>query len=298
MNWNEEVILETNLPLEKFYKGKVRDSYILDKDILFIATDRLSAFDVVFRQGIPYKGMILNQLSIFWFDFLKDVIKSHYIPDLNLPANLRNRKEKLEKRAMRVLRAKPIKLECVVRGYLAGSAYKEYQKSNSVCGIKLPKGLELASKLPQPIFTPSTKADKGHDENITPQQAIALVGEKTYSFLKSKSLEIYQKAANYLEKKGLILADTKFEFGFYNNEIILIDEVLTPDSSRYWPINSYKVGTNPPSFDKQYVRDYVESIGWNKNPPPPDLPKEIIINTAKKYIEAYELIVGKKFMGD
>jgi len=294
----EEVVLETNLPLEKFYRGKVRDSYVLGDDILFVATDRLSAFDVVFKQGIPYKGIILNQLSIFWFDFLKDVIKSHYIKDLNLPPNLRNRKEKLEKRAMRVLRAKPIKLECVVRGYLAGSAYKEYQKTKSVCGIKLPDGLELASKLPQPIFTPSTKSDKGHDENITEKQAIELVGQKTYSFLKSKSLEIYLKASDYLEKKGLILADTKFEFGFYNDQIILIDEVLTPDSSRYWPVDSYKVGTSPPSFDKQYVRDYLESIGWNKQPPPPDLPKEIIINTAKKYIEAYELIVGKKFVGE
>ncbi|MCX8163070.1 MAG: phosphoribosylaminoimidazolesuccinocarboxamide synthase [Candidatus Micrarchaeota archaeon] len=291
-----DVITKTSLPLEKFSSGKVRDTYVLDsKTLLMVCTDRISAFDVVFEQGIPYKGVVLNQLSIFWFNFLKSVIDSHYIKDFSLPKNLQKRKERLELRAMAVKRAKPIKLECVVRGYLAGSGYKEYLEKQSVCSIPLPSGLKLASKLPEPIFTPSTKADVGHDQNISYKEAEKLVGKDTFEFLKEKSIEIYTKASDYALKKGIILADTKFEFGFFEDKIILIDEVLTPDSSRYWDASTYKEGISPPSFDKQYVRDYLESTGWNKTPPAPPLPPNIIKNTTKKYIEAYEKLVGKKF---
>ncbi|MEM4360902.1 MAG: phosphoribosylaminoimidazolesuccinocarboxamide synthase [Candidatus Anstonellaceae archaeon] len=291
-----KVITKTKLPLEKFSIGKVRDTYLLDqKTLLMVCTDRLSAFDVVFEQGIPYKGIVLNQLSIFWFNFLKSLIKSHFIEDFVLPKKLQNREEKLELRAMGVLKAKPLKLECVVRGYLAGSAYKEYLQKQSVCSISLPSGLKLASKLPEPIFTPSTKAVVGHDQNISYSEAEKIVGKETFEFIKQKSLEIYNKAYDYAIKRGIILADTKFEFGIFEDKIILIDEVLTPDSSRYWDIETYKEGESPPSFDKQYVRDYLESSGWNKSPPPPKLPPQIIKNTSKKYIEAYERLVGKKF---
>ncbi|MFN3910233.1 MAG: phosphoribosylaminoimidazolesuccinocarboxamide synthase [Candidatus Anstonellaceae archaeon] len=290
-----KVITKTSLPLKKFSEGKVRDTYLLDKDLLMVCTDRLSAFDVVFSQGIPYKGIVLNQLSIFWFSFLKGVIKSHYIEALDLPKSLQNRDESLELRAMRVLKATPIQLECVVRGYLAGSGYKEYLEKKSICSIELPEGLTLASKLPKPIFTPSTKAKIGHDQNINSEEAVKLVGEETYYFLEKKSLEIYSKAADYALSKGIILADTKFEFGYHEDEIILIDEVLTPDSSRYWSVSSYKEGISPPSYDKQYVRDYLESIKWDKKPPAPPLPENIIKNTSKKYIEAYEKLTQKKF---
>jgi phosphoribosylaminoimidazole-succinocarboxamide synthase len=291
-----EIVTKTNLPLKKFSSGKVRDTYFLDdNNLLMVATDRLSAFDVVFNEGIEFKGMILTQLSIFWFNFLKNTISSHYVEPLNLPKNLQNRPEKLELRAMRVVKAEPIKLECVVRGYLAGSAYKEYIKTSKVCGIELKPGLKMASKLDNPIFTPSTKASVGHDLNITALEAIDLVGKDTYYFLEQKSIEIYQKASDYALKKGIILADTKFEFGFYNEKIILIDEVLTPDSSRYWPLELYREGESPPSYDKQFVRDYLESINWNKQPPAPPLPEDIRQKTSQKYIQVYEKLTGKKF---
>ncbi|MFA5108796.1 MAG: phosphoribosylaminoimidazolesuccinocarboxamide synthase [Candidatus Micrarchaeia archaeon] len=290
-----KVITKTDLPLKKISVGKVREMYEIDDDLLMVATDRLSAFDVVFSQGIPYKGAVLNQISNFWFEFLRGKIKSHILP-LNLPAELQNRDEKLERRAMRVLKAKPIMLECVVRGYLVGSGWKEYQKKGSVCGIRLPPGLKMAQKLPQPIFTPSTKAQIGtHDENVDEKQGREIVGNEVYADIEEKSLAIYQAAAQYAAKKGIILADTKFEFGIYNDEIILIDEVLTPDSSRYWPASSYEVGISPPSYDKQYVRDYLEKLEWDKKPPAPKLPDEVIKNTSEKYIEVYEKLTGKRF---
>lgn len=290
-----ETIVKTDLPLKKVSSGKVREMYELDSDLLMVATDRLSAFDVVFSQGISYKGIVLTEISKFWFDYLEGIVKSH-IKSLDLPEKLRGREENLERRAMRVLRATPIKLECVVRGYLVGSGWKEYQKSQSVCGIKLPAGLQMADKLPQPIFTPSTKADIGeHDENVDEEKAREIVGSEVFDDVREKSLAIYQKAAEYALSKGIILADTKFEFGIYEDEIILIDEVLTPDSSRYWPADKYEVGKNPPSYDKQYVRDYVDNLGWDKKAPAPILPDEVIKNTTEKYIEVYEKLTGRKF---
>lgn len=290
-----KTITEIELPLKKISSGKVREMYELDEDLLMVATDRISAFDVVFSQGIPYKGTVLCEISKFWFSKLEGVVKSH-IKSLDLPKNLQEREEALERRALRVVKAVPIKLECVVRGYIAGSGWKEYQKSQTVCGIRLPAGLELCSRLPEPIFTPSTKADIGqHDQNVNEKEGREIVGSEIFDDVQEKSLSIYQKAAEYALQRGIILADTKFEFGIYENEVILIDEVLTPDSSRYWPADEYEAGKNPPSFDKQYVRDYLEGIGWDKKPPAPSLPQEVIRNTTEKYIEAYEKLTGRKF---
>lgn len=291
-----DVITKTNLPLKKFSSGKVRDTYELPGgDLLMVATDRLSAFDVVFPQGIPYKGAVLTQISKFWFSRLGGIVKSH-IKSLDLPQELQNRKENLQRRAMRVIKAKPIMLECVVRGYLIGSGWKEYCQKGSVCSIKLPKGLKMAQKLSEPIFTPSTKAQIGaHDENVNAQQGRELVGAEIFGDIEEKSLAIYQFASEYAAKRGIILADTKFEFGIYDDEIILIDEVLTPDSSRYWPAKSYQIGISPPSYDKQYVRDYLETLGWGKKPPAPKLPDEVIKNTSEKYIEVYEKLTGLPF---
>jgi phosphoribosylaminoimidazole-succinocarboxamide synthase len=289
-----QVITQTSLPLPLFSRGKVRDTYELGENLLMVATDRLSAFDVVFEQGIPYKGAVLTELSLFWFDYLKGIVKNHVL-ELNLPLNLKNRPEQLERRAMRVVKAKPLPIECVVRGYIAGSGWKDYQKSGEICGHKLPLGLKQASKLPQPIFTPATKATSGHDENITIQQARQIVGADVLEEIEEKSIRIYESALKHALSKGIILADTKFEFGIYNDEIILIDEALTPDSSRYWPLDLYQEGISPPSFDKQFVRDYLESIGWDKKPPAPRLPSEIIQKTSEKYIECFERICGKKF---
>ncbi len=291
-------ITQTNLPLKKFSSGKVRDTYEIEDDLLMVATDRLSAFDVVFGQGIPYKGLVLTEISKFWFEQIESIIKTHVKP-LNLPDELLEIADelKLQRRAMRVVRAKPIMLECVVRGYLVGSGWEEYKKNQSVCGIKLPNNLQNAQKLDEPIFTPSTKAQIGeHDENIGEEVAKKIVGKDTFELIKQKSIQIYKRASEYALTKDIILADTKFEFGMYNDEIILIDEVLTPDSSRYWPKDKYEIGKNPPSFDKQYVRDYVSSLGWNKRPPAPALPKEVIDNTTNKYIEVYEKITGRKFV--
>jgi phosphoribosylaminoimidazole-succinocarboxamide synthase len=287
-----EIITTTSLPLKLYSKGKVRDTYELpDGNLLMIATDRLSAFDVVFSEGIPYKGIVLNELSLFWFEKLNSIVENHLISseiDSELPSYLK-------RRSMIVKRAKPIKLECVVRGYLAGSGLKEYNEKGTVCGIKLPDGLKNSSRLPEPIFTPSTKEEVGHDRNITEEEGKQLIGEKRFEKIKELSLKIYKTAADYALSRGIILADTKFEFGEYNGKIILIDEVLTPDSSRYWPADLYEEGKSQPSFDKQFVRDYLESIGWDKKPPAPPLPKEIIEKTSEKYIEAYERLTGKKF---
>ncbi|MDO8553873.1 MAG: phosphoribosylaminoimidazolesuccinocarboxamide synthase [Candidatus Micrarchaeota archaeon] len=284
-----EVITHTEVPLKKFSKGKVRDTYEIDSDLLMVSTDRLSVFDVVFNEGIPNKGTLLNNLSIFWFLKTREIIKNHFITDA-IPANL---PEYLQKRSMIVTRAKPIHLECVVRGYLTGSGLKEYEKTGKVCGIELPKGLKNGSELPEPIFTPSTKAQTGHDENINEEQARKIAGDATVDFIKKKSIELYKFGKHHALKSGLILADTKFEFGHLNNEIILIDEALTPDSSRYWLKDDYDKGKLT-SLDKQYVRDYLEGIKWNKYPPPPSLPKEVIEKTTERYLKAYKMLTGKE----
>ena len=287
-----EVITQTSLPIKLHSRGKVRDTYELDGNLLMVATDRLSAFDVVFSQGIPYKGTVLTEVSLFWFDKIKDIVKNHLV-GTEIPASL---PQWLRRRSMVVVKAKPFSLECVVRGYLAGSGLKEYEKSGTVCGIKLPAGLKNSSQLPEPIFTPSTKATSGHDINVSPDEGAKIIGKENYKALEEYSLKVYERASELARKKGIILADTKFEFGMHDGQIIIIDEVLTPDSSRYWPAAEYQEGMNQNSFDKQYVRDYLERIGWDKKPPAPKLPDEIIKNTSEKYIEAYEKLTGKKFI--
>jgi phosphoribosylaminoimidazole-succinocarboxamide synthase len=266
---------------------------LLDDSILMVATDRLSAFDVVFSQGIPQKGAVLTQLSKFWFDKTSHIIPNHVVSmeiPKHLPQNLRGR-------SMIVKKAIPLRLECVVRGYITGGGFNEYKKSGSISGISLPPGLKNGDKLSEPIFTPTTKADQGHDQGVTPGQAINLVGDRTFEFIKKKSIELYQFAHDYALKKGLVLADTKFEFGYLkegNHERInLIDEALTPDSSRYWIKENYDQGTLE-SLDKQFVRDYLESIKWNKLPPAPILPKEVIDKTTQRYLSAYEILIGLK----
>ncbi|MFH1470645.1 MAG: phosphoribosylaminoimidazolesuccinocarboxamide synthase [Candidatus Micrarchaeota archaeon] len=286
-----EAVLKTNLPLKLVSRGKVRDTYELGDKLLMVTTDRLSAFDVVFPQPIPYKGTVLNELSLFWFDYMRDVIGNH-LSEEKLPNEYAN----LSRRSMLVKRAKPVKLECVVRGYLSGSGWKEYKDRGSVCGIKLPGGLLESQKLPDPIFTPSTKADVGHDLNVGEDEAKTIVGAEAFKKVKEASLKIYEKASEYALKRGIIIADTKFEFGEFDGEIILIDEVLTPDSSRFWPEESYKAGGGQASFDKQFVRDYVEKIGWGKRPPAPMLPEEVIKGTSERYIEAYEKMTGNRFV--
>jgi len=288
-----EAITSTDLPLKLFSKGKVRETYELpDGNLFMVATDRLSAFDVVFSEGIPYKGVVLTELSLFWFEKLRGVVENHLISS-GAPAGLPHY---LARRSMVVKKSKPLPIECVARGYLAGSGLKEYSQSGTVCGIPLPAGLKNSSKLPKPIFTPSTKATVGHDINISDAEGEKLVGKETYDTVKSLALKIYSTAADYAATRGIILADTKFEFGLYDGRIILIDEVLTPDSSRYWPADRYEIGKNQPSYDKQYVRDYLEGLGWDKKPPAPHLPPEVVAKTTEKYIEAYEKITGKKFV--
>jgi phosphoribosylaminoimidazole-succinocarboxamide synthase len=284
-----EVITKTNLPLKLHSKGKVRDTYELGEDLLMISTDRISAFDVVFGEGIPYKGFVLNELSLFWFSFTRDVAKNHFVRQTGEYG------EDMRRRSMVVRRAEPIQLECIVRGYLAGSGLKEYRIKGSVCGVGLPGGLTEGSKLPEPVFTPSTKASAGHDLNVSEGEACKIVGEETVEGLKQKSLALYKKAEEYARGRGVIIADTKFEFGRCGDEIILIDEALTPDSSRFWPADLYEPGKPQPSFDKQFLRDYLEGIGWKKNPPPPKLPNLVVDATSIKYVEAYEKLTGKKF---
>ncbi len=261
-----------------------------------VASDRISAYDHVLSQPIPFKGEILTRLSLYWFDFLKDTVKTHFLsadtddfPDVGL------KKSYLDGRAMLVKKAKVIPIECIVRGYISGSAWKEYLKSKSVTGISLKDGLEESAKFERTLFTPSTKATDGHDENISIDRMVKIVGIDLTNKLEALSLGIYEKAAVHAKGKGIIVADTKFEFGIVDGEILLIDEVLTPDSSRFWPVVEYGAGRSQPSFDKQFVRDYLDSIGWDRKPPIPDLPKEIIEKTSNKYIEAYESITGKKF---
>jgi len=277
-------------------RGKVRDLYAIGDELLFIATDRISAFDHVLGSGIPDKGKILTQLSHFWFDLLRDTVPNHLLaePSAKLLALLAPYKEQIAGRSMLVKRAKMFPVECVVRGYLSGSGWKDYLATGSVCGIDLPAGLRESEKLPEPIFTPAAKINTGgHDENISYALMVETIGEKYAAELKRLTFAIYEKASAHAASKGLILADTKFEFGLVGDEIVLADEVLTPDSSRYWPAATYAPGGAQPSFDKQYVRDYLESIHWNKQAPAPGLPEEVIEKTREKYLEAFRLITGK-----
>ena len=289
-------MLDIDLPgIKAFKKGKVRNVFDLGDSLLLVASDRISAFDSVMPNGIPDKGAILTQISLFWFDFTKNIIKNHIIEsDVNkYPRELQPFKEKLAKRSVIGKKAELIPVECVVRGYLSGSGWKDYQKTQSICGIKLPAGLKESSKLPEPIFTPTTKAEQGHDLNITFEQVIDQVGKATADTIKEKTIKVYQACSEYADKKGIIIADTKFEFGFAGGEIIIIDEMLTPDSSRFWPKDLYKVGQSQPSYDKQFVRDYLESIKWNKEPPAPKLPEEVVNKTREKYMEAFKRLTGK-----
>jgi phosphoribosylaminoimidazole-succinocarboxamide synthase len=291
------VQLEAALPrLKLFGRGKVRDIYTVGDQLLIVATDRISAFDFILGSGIPQKGKVLTQISLFWFEMMKDIIPNHLISAApgEYPAELSEYAALLEGRSMLVKRATPFPVECVARGYLSGSGWKEYQQKASVCGIALPKGLVESSQLPEPIFTPATKATSGHDENISFEQMSRLVGADNAERLRDYTLRIYHKAAAYAAARGIIIADTKLEFGVFEGEIILIDEALTPDSSRFWPADSYAPGGPQASFDKQFVRDYLEASGWNKQPPAPALPDRVVIGTSAKYVEAYERLTGMK----
>ncbi len=291
------ILLQTDIPeLTLHARGKVRDIYSLGEQLLFVATDRISAFDYVLATGIPEKGRVLTQLSLFWFDFLKDVVKNHLITaNVNeYPAQLQKFADQLRGRSMLVKKAKMVEIECVARGYLSGSGWKEYQQNGSVCGIKLPAGLKDSSKLPEPIFTPATKALSGHDENISFEQMVQHTGRELAEKLRDLTLKVYQTAADYALTKGIIIADTKFEFGFTEDGLILADEVLTPDSSRFWPADKYEAGRAQASYDKQFVRDYLEQIKWNKQPPAPALPEEVARQTSEKYIQAYRTLAGRE----
>jgi phosphoribosylaminoimidazole-succinocarboxamide synthase len=281
--------------IKKLRSGKVREVFDLGDTLLFVVTDRLSAFDVVLPDPIPHKGAVLNQISAFWFKRFADVANHFVTADFaEFPPQLRGFRDQLAGRSMIVRKTKPLTVECVVRGYLAGSGWKEYQKSQSVCGIKLPPGLKLASQLPEPIFTPSTKAEQGHDENIDMPECARILGQDTANRVKDLSLKIYSAGRDHAAARGIIVADTKFEFGQIDNDLLLIDEVLTPDSSRFWPADQYVVGQSPPSFDKQFVRDYLETLDWDKTPPGPRLPAEVIEKTSAKYVEAFERVTGEK----
>jgi phosphoribosylaminoimidazole-succinocarboxamide synthase len=293
---NARVLLNTDFPeLELHASGKVRDIYKVDNDhLLFVATDRISAFDYVLATGIPQKGRVLTQLSLFWFDFLKDVVPNHLVTArvADYPPELQKYAAELHGRSMLVARADMVAIECVVRGYLSGSGWKEYKSSGSVCGIPLPAGLRESDKLPEPIFTPAIKASSGHDENISFERMVELAGSELSQKLRDLSVKVYQMAADYAETRGIIIADTKFEFGHTPAGLVLADEVLTPDSSRFWPMDKYKPGGTQESFDKQYVRDYLETIKWNKQPPAPGLPPEVAEKTSEKYVEAYTQMTG------
>ena len=276
------------------YSGKVRDIYDLGEELLIVATDRVSAYDVVLGEGIPGKGRVLTQISRFWFEKLRHVVASHYLSTdvARLPEPFRAHVDLLEGRSMLVRKAKRYDVECVARGYLAGSGWKEYQAGGAVCGVPLPPGLSLSSKLPEPIFTPATKAEEGHDENISFERMASIVGGDTAARLRDVSLRIYREAAAHAERRGLILADTKFEFGERDGAILWIDEALSPDSSRYWPVAGYREGVAQDSFDKQVIRDYLDSIRWDRNPPPPPLPAEVVAKTGRRYEEALAAITG------
>jgi phosphoribosylaminoimidazole-succinocarboxamide synthase len=291
------ILLQTDFPeLTLHARGKVRDLYSLNGQLLFVATDRISAFDYVLATGIPEKGRVLTQLSLFWFDFLKDVVKNHLVTASvdQYPAPLKKYADDLRGRSMLVTKAQMIDIECVARGYLSGSGWKEYQQTGAVCGIKLPSGLKESDKLPEPIFTPATKALTGHDENISIEEMAKRTGKEMAEKLRDLTLKIYKTAADYAAGRGIIIADTKFEFGQTSQGLILADEVLTPDSSRFWPADTYQPGKAQESFDKQFVRDYLEAIKWNKQPPAPSLPEDVARKTSEKYIEAYRILAGRE----
>jgi phosphoribosylaminoimidazole-succinocarboxamide synthase len=291
-----EIILQTEIAGQKPMRGKVRDIYDLGDKLLIIATDRLSAFDVVMKTGIPCKGIVLTQISKFWFDFLSGAVEHHLISDdvKSFPKPFCDFAKQLAGRSMLVKKGQVLPIECVVRGYLAGSGWKEYKTSATVCGQKLPAGLKRCSKLPEPIFTPSTKAERGkHDENISFEQSAKIIGENKAKYLRDKSIEIFNKAGKYALKRGIILADTKFEWAEIGGKIILVDEVLTPDSSRFWPADKYEAGRDQESFDKQFVRNYLEDINFDKGGPGVELPADVVGKTSAKYIEAYERLTGR-----
>lgn len=290
------VVLQTSIPGFPVRRGKVRDVYDLGDKLLIVASDRISAFDVVMPNGIPCKGEVLTRISQFWFGRLKGV--AHHLIELiegRAPAGFEPHLDQLRGRSMLVRKMNVVPIECVVRGYITGSGWKEYQKSGKVCGITLPAGLRQCDQLPEPIFTPATKADEGHDENISFEQACQIVGTEIMTALRDRSIAVYRDAAAYARQRGVIIADTKFEWGIDGEEIILVDEVLTPDSSRFWPADQYAPGHDQPSFDKQYVRNYLETLDWDKTPPGPTLPDDVVAHTSAKYIEAYEKLTGTRF---
>ena len=291
-----EVILNTNFPnLSLYAKGKVRDIYEVGDYLLLVSTDRISAFDVIMNQGIPYKGMVLTKISEFWFNFTKDIIPNHFITtDVNkYPVECKEYSDVLRNRSMLIKKAKVVPIECIVRGYITGSGWKDYKRTGEISGIKLTDGLQESEKFPEPLFTPSTKAEIGeHDENISAEQAMQIVDKNTFNAVKEATINIYKKASDYALTKGIIIADTKFEFGKIDGKIILVDEVLTPDSSRFWPLDKYEKGRGQESYDKQFVRDYLISIKFNMQPPPPPLPDDIIRKTSEKYLDIYKKLTG------
>lgn len=292
---SNEPLIQLDLPgIRKVKSGKVREVYDLGSSFLFVASDRISAFDCIMPNGIPRKGEVLTQLSHFWFDRSESIVPNHRDAGTgeSLPDALKPFSEQLSGRSMIVKKAKPLEIECVVRGYLAGSGWKEYKNNKTVCGIPLPEGLQESSELPEPIFTPATKAETGHDINIDFEEASRIVGKETAELCRKLSLTLYTTARDYAREKGIIIADTKFEFGYFEGKLILIDEVLTPDSSRFWPAADYSEGKSQPSYDKQFVRDYLETVDWNKTPPAPELPPEVVAKSQAKYLEAYRLLTG------
>ena len=292
-----EPLLQIDLPgVTKIKSGKVREMFDLGDRLLMVATDRISAFDVIMPNGIPRKGEVLTQISFFWFERFASWMPNHLLAGANdpLPKPLQAHAERLQRRCMIVKKAKPLPIECVVRGYLAGSGWAEYRKQQTVCGIRLPAGLQESSELAEPIFTPATKAETGHDENISFETACQIAGADITTQARDASLRIYREAREYARQRGIIIADTKFEFGIYDGTLILIDEVLTPDSSRFWPADQYTPGKGQPSFDKQFVRDYLETLQWNKTPPAPWLPDNVVAKSQEKYLEAYERLTGRK----
>jgi phosphoribosylaminoimidazole-succinocarboxamide synthase len=300
-NLMEQVITQTNIPSLKLKnRGKVRDIYDFGDALLIVATDRISAFDVVMNEGIPYKGKVLTQISDFWFEKTQDIVQNHIISSIvyDYPSECKPHWDVLRDRSMYVKKTKPLPVECIVRGYLSGSGWNEYQKSKSVCGIRLPDGLVESSKLPEPIFTPTTKEDVGkHDENITFEQMCNIIGKELAEKVRDITLKVYLRGAQLAEEKGIIIADTKMEFGLSDNgEVVLIDELLTPDSSRFWPRTKYQAGRGQDSFDKQYVRDYLLSINFNKKPPAPKLPEDVVLKTSALYLEALRKISGRSLM--
>ncbi len=297
-----EPILKLDLPgVKKVRSGKVREVFDLGDAFLLVATDRISAFDVIMPNGIPRKGEVLTQISHFWFEKFSSLVPNHLLRRANEPFRVpalaglpAAQLTDLLRRSMIVKKAKPLAIECIVRGYLSGSGWKEYQKSQTVCGLKLPAGLTESAELPEPIFTPSTKAEAGHDENISFETACKITGAELATQARDLSLKIYRAGRDYARQRGIIIADTKFEFGLHDGKLILIDEVLTPDSSRFWPADQYAPGKGQPSFDKQFVRDYLETLDWNKTPPGPKLPDDVVAKTSAKYLEAYERLTGRK----